>query len=169
MGNIISAMDALNISLKNILLHFASLAVLVTVVYFLLFKRIKQFMKRRSDEYQTAQDSISAEKKDVEEMKAEYSVLLDKANNQIARINEEAAVAAELQAKVIIEEAKNNAKTIVEKANKDMQFEKAKMKAEFKNEVADIAVDIAGKILMREVKSADTEKVIEDSLNEWVK
>jgi F-type H+-transporting ATPase subunit b len=126
-------------------------------------------MKRRSDEYRAAEDNIAAKTKEVEALQAEYAGLMGKANNEIARINEEAAVTAEMQAKGIIAEAKQNAKAIVEKANGDIIIEKAKMKAEFKNEVAEIAVDIAGKILMREVGNKDTERVIDDSLHEWLK
>ncbi|MDR3293204.1 MAG: ATP synthase F0 subunit B [Clostridiales bacterium] len=162
-------MEALGITLTEFLLHLAAITIIVVIVYFAVFKRVKGFMKRRSDEYQAKEDDISAKSQEVEQMRAEYSGLLAKANNEVARINEEAAVAAELTAKVIIDEAKQSAKIIVEKAGNDMQFEKAKMKAEFKNEVADIAVDIAGKILLREIKASDTEKVIGDCLNEWTK
>jgi F-type H+-transporting ATPase subunit b len=126
-------------------------------------------MKKRSDEYRTAEENIAAKTKEIESLKTEYDGLMGKANNEIARINEEAAVTAEMQAKGIIEDAKKNAKVIAEKAADDIRIEKAKMKAEFKNEVAEIAVDIAGKILMREIRSEDTEKVIDEGLNEWLK
>ncbi|MDR2090057.1 MAG: ATP synthase F0 subunit B [Clostridiales bacterium] len=162
-------MDVLGISLTDILLHLANLLVLIAVVYFVLYKKIRAYMKKRSDEYRTAEENIAAKTKEVEDMKSEYAGLLGKANNEIARINEEAAVTAEMQAKAIIEDAKKNAKVIVEKADGDMRIEKAKMKAEFKNEVAEIAVDIAEKILMREIKGEDTEKVIDESLSEWLK
>jgi F-type H+-transporting ATPase subunit b len=126
-------------------------------------------MKRRSDEYRAAEDNIAAKAKEVEALQAEYAGLMGKANTEIARINEEAAITAELQAKGIIEDAKKNAKVIADKAAGDIALEKAKMKAEFKNEVAEIAVDIAGKILMREIREEDTERVIDDSLHEWLK
>jgi F-type H+-transporting ATPase subunit b len=162
-------MDVLGISLTDILLHLANLAVLIVIVYFALYKKIRAYMKKRSDEYRAAEENIAAKTKEVEDLKSEYAGLMGKANNEIARINEEAAINAELQAKGIVEDAKKNAKIIVEKANGDMQIERAKMKAEFKNEVAEIAVDIAGKILMREVGNDDTEKVINESLGEWLK
>jgi F-type H+-transporting ATPase subunit b len=162
-------MDVLGISLTDILLHLANLIVLIAVVYFVLYKKIRAYMKKRSDEYRAAEDGIAAKTKEVEGLKSEYAGLMGKANNEIARINEEAAVTAELQAKGIIEDAKKNARVIVEKADNDTRIEKAKMKAEFKNEVAELAVDIAEKILMREIKRGDTERVIDDSLNEWLK
>ncbi|MDR1940639.1 MAG: ATP synthase F0 subunit B [Clostridiales bacterium] len=162
-------MGELGISLEGILLHLAALIAVAVIVYFTLYKRIKGFMDRRVKEYADAEESIAAEKKQADELKAQYAVLVDKANGRIAQINEEAAAAAELQAKAIIDGAKKNAKLIVEKASGDMLIERAKMKAEFKNEVAEIAVDIAGKILMREIKNADTEKVIDECLGEWTK
>jgi F-type H+-transporting ATPase subunit b len=161
--------EILGIKLESILLHLINLVALLVILYFVLYKRVKAFMKRRSDEYTAREDDIAARQRQADEMKEEYAGLMNKANNEIARISEEAVVTAEIQGKALIEEAKKNAKTIIEKANNDILLEKAKMKAEFKNEVADIAVDIAGKILMREIKDADTKKVLDDCLDEWSK
>ncbi|MDR2047300.1 MAG: ATP synthase F0 subunit B [Clostridiales bacterium] len=161
--------EVLGIDGLDILLHLANLIVLILVVYLLVYKRVKTAMKKRADAYIAAEEDIAARKKEAEELKAEYSALLDKANNDAARINEAAAVAAEIQAKAIVGAAKKDALIIVEKASKDTALEKAKMKAELKNEIAEIAVDIAGKILMREIKNEDTERVIGNALNEWSK
>lgn len=159
----------LGIDWKDILLHMGNLFVLLLIVYFGLYKKIKSYMNRRSDEYRAAEDDIAARKGEAEKAKAEYDALIGRANGEIARINEEASVVAEMQAKAVLEEAKKTAKLIIDRAENDMRFEKAKMKAEFKNEVADVAVDIAKKILAREINGEDTERVIDESLSAWMK
>ena len=52
-------------------------------------------------------------------------------------------------------------------AKKEIENQKAKLQAEVKEEVGSLAIDIASKVLEREVSAADNKKVIDECLKGW--
>ena len=59
-------------------------------------------------------------------------------------------------------EASRQAAAIKEKAEKDIAQEKRKAVNEIKDEIGSMAVDIAGKVIEREINSKDHEKLIDE-------
>ncbi len=62
----------------------------------------------------------------------------------------------------IIFDAKNEASSIVEKANADIEKEKKRAINDIKDEISDIAFMVASKVVDKEMKSSDNEKLVED-------
>lgn len=79
----------------------------------------------------------------------------------------EAAFAEGAQARdTIIEEARENAKNMVEKARREMEHEKERLVSELRQEVAGISLLAAEKILNRKMDAAAHKDVLEDLFKE---
>ena len=84
-------------------------------------------------------------------------------------INFEATKEATAKSKEILAEAKKSSDALLERSQKEIANQKAKLVAEVKEEVGALAVEIASKILEREVSAADNQKVIDECLKGWDK
>ena len=73
---------------------------------------------------------------------------------------------AKNNADFIIAEAKKNAKTIEEKSAEEIKSQKENMIHSSKNEIAELAVNIAEKILERETNEEDTKRIINEFFDE---
>ena len=65
----------------------------------------------------------------------------------------------------IIREANAQAVSIKAKAERDIEQERRKAVNEIKDEIGDMAMEIAGKVIGREINSSDHEKLIDDFIN----
>ena len=75
------------------------------------------------------------------------------------------AMKAETKAEAILQDAQAQAAGIKAKAEADIAQERKKAVGDLKNEIGSIAMDIAGKVIEREVSEDDHEKLI----NEFIK
>ena len=131
----------LNISWQQILLHWMNLAILTGGLYFLLYKPVKQFMAKREAHYRELDEQTAQKLAEAEQVKAEYQVKLDGADEEIrqARVKvqqalqqsaEEQLAQAEVQAKQIVAHAQTEAEHTRERALKESQREMRKLAAE---------------------------------------
>lgn len=82
-----------------------------------------------------------------------------------AAIGERAAA----RSREIVEDAQKEASVILENAQKEAIAEKQRVQHELHDSVGHIAVEIAEKILEREVSIEDNKRIIDESLSEWEK
>ena len=66
----------------------------------------------------------------------------------------------------IVLETKEEVRLLKEKAKLDIESERAKMKEEFKNEVIEVALSAASKVVEREINDKDNKKIIDSFINE---
>lgn len=141
------------------------------IVLFLLTKFAwKPIMKAIRDREKSIEDALaSAEnaKAEMNNLKAENEKILQEARNERDRMIKEAREIREQ----MIAEAKNKAKTEGEKllaiARESIQNEKQAAITDLKNQVAQLSIDIAEKIIARELSSENKQKeLIGDLLKE---
>jgi F-type H+-transporting ATPase subunit b len=148
----------------SILLHVVNAAILITALYFLLYKPVNRFMKKRSagvaKELQDVSDA--QEKLKVEQQIAQEE--LEAAHRQAADIVSHSVAVANEQAQHILEEAHGDAELILRQARTEADFMRKNARDEMRDEVADLSVQLAGKILQREVRQSDHTKLVEEFL-----
>ena len=153
----------------EVLLHLLNLAILVTVMTFLIYRPVKKFMKQRSDRYKSAEDLAVKTNEESANLKKETQSILDGARQKAIQIAEEAHAAAILAHDEIVQQATNDAKAITQKAADDMAQELTKSRAELVYSVTELATDIASHILAREIKPADNDAIIDLMIEDWKK
>jgi F-type H+-transporting ATPase subunit b len=152
--------------------------ILWTIITFviLLFILSKTAWKPLVDALQAREQSIrealhKAEeaKKESERMLAENKSALAKANEETARILKEGRELAEQMKDGIVARAHESAKAMMAHAKGDIQREKETALLQLKNEVADLAINAAEKILEETLDESKQKKLIDKVLQKLPK
>lgn len=116
------------------------------------FGPISKALAKRENDIQESMDAAKTAKEEMANLKAENEKLLAEAREERAKLLKEAKETKNQ----IIAEAKENAKSeasrIMTQANQDIENQKKAAMMEVKNEVGSLALDIAGKVIKRELK-----------------
>ena len=127
-----------------------------------LFKPINEIIEKRRKMATEELDSARVLNEEAEALKNEYEANIaeakEKANEIIASANRSALSRSD----EIIAEANKEATAIKNKAEADILQERKKAINDIKNEIGSMAVDIAGKVIEREVNADDHEKLINE-------
>jgi F-type H+-transporting ATPase subunit b len=91
---------------------------------------------------------------------------LEMAKTEALKMKEEAKRLSDMERRKVIEESKKEAHFLIEEAKKQIDKERDMALKEIKSEIADISIDIARKILGREIKPEDHKRIIEESISE---
>ena len=98
-------------------------------------------------------------------LEAEYKHKLDVAAQTSERIVKEAVVRGQNREEEIIRQANAEAAAIMDKAAASIAQEKKKAINDAKDEISEIAIAIAEKVVAREIKHADRQAVVDDFIN----
>lgn len=153
-------MSGLGLDLQQVLLHIANMAILFFIVWKLLYKPISKFMKKRSDEIQKQIAEAARKQTEAEQLKAKYDEMVKNAQALAAQLIDKSKAAADEQARQIVQDAQANASDLIIRSRKDVQLLKTKAKDEMRSEITDMAIQIAQKILRREVQPEDNREII---------
>ncbi len=130
-----------------------------------LFKPINEVLEKRrqltENELKQARDA----KQKADEMKKEYETSLSTAQAEAAEIVANAQREAQGKADNIVKEAEEQAKGLMARAEADIEQEKKKAINEAKDTIGGLAMDIAGKVVEKEINENDHKKLIEEFIN----
>lgn len=143
---------------------------LVTLINFLVLffvaKRfligpIMQIIKDRQDEIDGLYADAGKAKASAEAMQSEYQAKLNDAQATSERIVREAVARGQSREEEILRQANADAAAIMEKASADIAMEKKKALNDAKDEIAEIAMAIAEKVVGRELNAADQSGLVD--------
>lgn len=130
-----------------------------------LFKPVNEMLqKRREMADAQIQDAQKANEEAIA-MKTEYEQNMQQAKEKASSIVTEAQKTASLQSEEILKTAAQEARAMKEKAESDIAQEKRKAVNEVKNEIGGMAMEIAGKVIEREIKEEDHAKLIDEFIS----
>lgn len=139
---------------------------LFTVMSNLLFNPAREFLKKRQEKIQEQMDFAAKEKEDAIALKAEYTEKLENVQKEAEAILSETRKKALKTENEIVEDAKAEAARIRERASKEVELEKNKVKDEVKQEMISVASMMAGKFVAASMDEKQQAKLIEDTLKE---
>lgn len=158
---------ALGLDWKSILFYLGNLAILITVLALVLYKPIKKMLKNKRESLNKVYDENEKLKAESEKLHDEYQKKAEELETESARVSAEVAENAQARAEEIVEEAQAQAKAIVDAAKKEALYQKEQLKTEYRDDVNELAVNIAQKLLERELTDSDNSELIEQALSEW--
>ena len=147
---------------------------LVTLINFLvLFFVAKKFLigpvlnmiEDRQREIDGLYSDAGKAKTEAETMQAEYQAKLNDAQATSERIVKEAVARGQAREDEIIRQANAEASAIMDKASADIAMEKKKALNDAKDEISEIAMAIAGKVVGRELQAADQSALVDEFIN----
>lgn len=127
-----------------------------------LFKPINEMLAKRKAMADAQISDAEKAKEEAIAMKTEYEQNMQDAKNKANDILQTAQKTAALQSEEILREANAQAQALKAKAEKDIEQEKRKAVNDIKDEIGTMAVEIAGKVIEREISENDHTKLIDE-------
>lgn len=131
-----------------------------------LFKPVMKMIHDRQKEIDDIYQDADSTKKQAAALENEYREKLSAAQATSEQMIKEATARAQQREEDIIRQANADAAAILNKASADIAQEKKKALNDAKNEISDLALTIAGKVVGRELNGADQARLIDQFINE---
>ena len=131
-----------------------------------LFKPVNKMIDDRQKEIDDLFSDAANAKQEAEELREDYSRKLAEAKDTSAQIVAEATREASLRGEDILRQARADADALRAKAGADIALERKKALNDVKGDISRIAMDIAEKVVERELKAEDQERLIEGFLRD---
>jgi len=131
----------------------------------LLFDKVNEVLEKRKQAISAEYENAAKSKEEAERAKTQYNELLSQSKSQADELIRAANVKAAKRSEEIIAQAKTEAEGITAKARAEIELETKKAKASMKDEIADLAVQVATKIVGREVKKDTHDQLITEFIN----
>ena len=159
-------LDVISVNVWAILASLANLLILTLIVKKFLFKPVKKIVDSRraaiDDDYAQAKAAREA----AEEDRLNYEAAMAAARQTSDQIIADATRTAEHRAGEIVAEAREKATEIRRQAETDAVLERKKAEDDMKREIADVSVQLTGKLLEREIDESDHRALIGSFLQE---
>lgn len=142
-----------------------NLLLTMLIVKKFLFGRINAILEKRQKLSEKELTDARAAKQEATDMKESYEASIANAKQEASEIIQNAQKEAEAKATATIEEAKQEAADMKSQAQSEIAQEKKKAVNEAKDEIGSLAVEIAGKVVEKEISEEDHRKLIDDFLD----
>jgi len=126
-----------------------------------LYGPILKIINDRQQEIDDLYADAGNAKKEAQALQAEYQEKLSAAQATSERMVKEAVARGQAREEEILRKANQEAAAIMDKAAADIAQEKKKALNDAKNEIADLSLAIAGKVVERELNEADQTDLID--------
>ena len=140
--------------------------VLFWILKRILFKPVLNIIDARDNAIKTDIATGEQAKNEGLALKAEYEQKLSVAKNEGQEIIKQATLRAEQKSEEIISTAKEEAIRLKDKANRDIAQEKEKVMNELKNDISNIAILAASKVIEKDIDQAKHEEMINKFIEE---
>ena len=157
--------EFLNINFFTALFTLVNTVVLFLVLKKFLFKPVMKMITDRQKEIDDMYTDADTAKESALAMEAEYKQKLSQAAVTGERMVKEAVERGQRREEEILRQANMEASAIMEKASADIALEKKKALNDAKDEISDIAMAIAEKVVGREISSADHSDLVDSFID----
>ena len=139
---------------------WVNMLILFTVMKKFLFKPVMNILDQRDAEIKKIYDDANDANEKAVTLEKEYSEKMAQARDEAGEIIKQATLTAQKREKEIIESAHQQVAAMTRRAETQIAQERKKAYQEIKEEISDISVAIAGKMVQREITAADHEALI---------
>ena len=162
----VQTLDIISVNIWQILISLCNLLILFLVIKKFLFAPVNRvFEARRADidkTYAEAEDAKTA----AECARTSYEEKLSAVREEGGAILRDAKLRAERLSEEIVTEARAEADVIRARAEADIAQEKKKARSELQDEISTLSVELAGKILKKEIDGDAQRELIADFLTD---
>ena len=128
----------LNINFTQIFLHLLNFLILFAILYFLLYKPVKNFMAKREQTYRDMDDEARDNLKATEEAKAQYEAKMSEAEAEISQMKQKSR-----------QEIENSKGLQIKAAQDEASREKDRILSEAQAEISEMVTDATEKLALQ--------------------
>lgn len=147
--------EFLNINFFTALFTLINTIILFVVLKHYLFAPVMNMIRERQREIDALYDAANKAKQKALDLQAEYAQKLSFANQTGERLVQAAVERGQQREEQILCRANAEAEAIRQKAQRDIALERKKAFCDAKNELAGLALDIAGKVIGHSLQKAE--------------
>jgi F-type H+-transporting ATPase subunit b len=140
--------------------------ILLVVLLKFVLKPVNRMLTKRQEDIRQAVDSAEKQKEEALQYIEEQKLAMDDARKTARELIEESKQTARKVKDEIEEKANKKSRQIVQSAMEEIKLEKERSVAAVKNQIIDIAMEAAQKIVGKTLTEKDHKKIIEESLKE---
>lgn len=133
------------------------------------FGPIQKALKKRENDIQSSLDEARSARQEMANLKSENEELIRQAQEERVKILREAKEAKDSIVNEAKDKAKEEAQKIVKSAKDQIEQQKKAAMTELKNEIGVLAIDIAEKVLRKELKGDKNQEQFVNSLVDEIK
>ena len=154
--------EFISITPWTIIFQICNLLILFVLFKKFLFQRVLAVLDARQQEIDGIYDAAGKDRSDAQQMKAEYNQRMADAREEADRLVKNAVDTAQRRGDAIVQEAKDEAAHLKQKAEVDIAQERRKAYNDLVGEISGMAADIAGKMVEREINEGDHRQLVEE-------
>ena len=147
---------------EDVIISLINIVVLFILLRLILWKHVLRFLAEREKRVKGEMDDAAQRRQDAEALHAEYNDKLGQIEEQGQELIRESQQKANEEAAQLITETRNQVKIMIDEAESRIEYEKEQALEESRTEVAQLATDMAARILAREVSSTDNSNVVDE-------
>lgn len=152
----------------QIILYLVNLIIIVVILDIILHKPITKYLEKRNNKIKTDLEQAEESRLKAEALQVELDEKLNQLNAtmqaQITAANDQAV----LESKQIIDRARSEAEEIIMQARAQLKTERAEAISQMQQELTHVALELAEKILEREVNDQDNQHIIDGFFQEVI-
>ena len=145
----------------TMIFSWCNILILYVVLKKLLFKPIKNIIDTRQRQIDEMYAEANKTRSNAEGMRAEYEEKLSRAAAESEELMKTTVRRAQLKEEEILREAQSTASKTLKRAQEQVEMEKKRAMNEMKNELSDMAIEIAAAVLERDVNDQDNARIID--------
>lgn len=147
--------------LGSLILNLLNIVALFLILRALVYRPVQRFLQARTDRVQAEFDRVAEEKAEAKRLHEAY---LDQLSRSKADADAQAAEVLKRAGETVRAmqaQAQTDAEELLSRARQQARREHADATAQLRRDMADIAVDIAGRVIGREVTEKDNADIID--------
>ncbi|WP_129599344.1 F0F1 ATP synthase subunit B [Anaerophilus nitritogenes] len=150
----------------TLVMNLVNVFILYIVLKKILFKPVKEFMDNRQNNITQSIEEAQRKNKQADAIKLEYEQRLLALEQEGREIIKDASKKAEDRANHIVDEAKEEAQRMIKRAQEEIKKENEKATHTLKDEMTSLIMMAASKIIDKELKEEDHQKLIQEFIHE---
>ena len=154
--------EFISITPWTIVFSICNLLILCALIKKFLFKPVMSILEARQKEIDDIYGEADKDRNEAAELKTEYTRRMSGARAEADGIVRTAMDSARRKSDQIVSDANSQAARIKERAASDIEQERRKAFAELQGELSGMAVDIAAKMVGREINEKDQQALVDE-------
>ena len=160
------SLEIISINIWHIVISLCNLLILFLMLKKFLYKPVKKVLAERQAAIDSRYDEADRAKSQALRSKTEWENRMAAADEEAAGIISSAVESANRQSSAIIGESKERADRMISRARAEADAERRKAEDDIRDRIADVSAAIAGKLLEREISTADHSDLIDSFISE---
>jgi F-type H+-transporting ATPase subunit b len=150
----------------DVILQAIAIFIMFMALSYILFEPVRKVLEDRKNRIAKEVDDAASDKEEAAKLKAEYEARIKNIEKEADEILAQARKKALQREQTIVADAQEEAARMIARANNEIELEKSKVKDQVKQEMIQVAVAMAGKIITDQIDLSKQDALVDETLKE---